>query len=212
MERKDLNKLLFHVRRLVEFGAEDLEHHQAQCAALAEALLAQPSTPLERELRARVAELREACAERRLPGGYVVLVRELEAAQSRHAEAAAPPAAARTPVQQVAGLLRGRAVVVIGGLPRDEHARNLVRAFDLSDAVWLLSREHNPDVAALEPPIARSDVALVLLLIRWIRHALGEVATLCERHDKPLVRVPGGYNPETLAPQILAQCGKRLGA
>lgn len=59
---------------------------------------------------------------------------------------------------------------------------------------------------------ARAEVACVLLLIRWIRHALGEVAKLCERHGKPLVRVPGGYNPETLAPQILAQAGKRLGA
>lgn len=212
MERKDQNKLLFHVRRLVDLGDGDLTHHWEQCAALCDALLAQPTSPAERELRARVAELREACAARTLPGGYVVLVRELEAAQSRKAGEAAPPSAGPTPVEQVASLLRGRALVVIGGLPRDQHARNFERVFELSELVWVHSRENNPDLAPLEPPIARADVACVLLLIRWIRHALGEVAKLCERHGKPLVRVPGGYNPETLAPQILSQAGKRLGA
>ena len=212
MDPKGLNKLLYHVRRLVDLGAADLEHHWTQCAALADALLAQPAAPAQRELRARVAELREACAARTLPGGYVVLLRELEAAQSRHAEEVAAPPDAPSAVEQVARLLRGRAMVVIGGLPRDQHARNLERAFGLSEAVWVLSRENNPDLAPLEPPIARPDVACVLLLIRWIRHALGEVATLCERHGKPLVRVPGGYNPDTLAPQILSQAGRRLGA
>jgi len=212
VERKEVNKLLFHVRRLVDATGAELEHHWTQCAALADALLAQPSTPPERELRARVAELRTSCDARALPGGYVMLVRELESASRRGAQAA--PTSAREPsdVERVAALLRGRALVVIGGLPRPEHARSLEEAFDLSEAVWLLSREHNPDLTALEPPIARADVALVLLLIRWIRHALNDVAALCEKHGKPMARIPGGYNPESLAPQILAQCGKRLGA
>lgn len=212
MERKEINKLLYHVRRLVDATGADLEHHWDQSAALADALLEQPATPVERELRARVAELRACCDTRTLPGGYVVLVRELESASRRGARAAPSTAREPTDVERVAALLRGRALVVIGGLPRPDHARGLEQAFDLSEAVWLLSREHNPDLAALEPPIARADVALVLLLIRWIRHALNDVAALCERHGKPLARIPGGYNPESLAPQILAQCGKRLGA
>lgn len=212
MDRKLVNKLLFHVRRLVDASGAELEHHWAQSELLCAALLEDGATGADAALRARVTELAAACAARALPGGYVVLVRELESASRRGAQAAAAPARAPTDVERVAALLRGRAVVVIGGLPRPEHARQIEEAFDLSEAIWLLNRENKPDVAALEPAIARPDVALVLLLIRWIRHALGEVATLCERHDKPLARIPGGYNVETLAPQILAQCGKRLGA
>jgi hypothetical protein len=212
VDRKAVNKLLYHVRRLVDLSAPDLEHHWTQCVALCEALLAQPCATSEHGLRARIAVLQASCAARALPGGYVVLVRELEAAAARGAPAAADAQRAPTDVERVAELLRGRAIVVIGGLPRQEHARHIEQAFGLSEAVWLLSREHNPDVDGLEPAIARPDVALVLLLIRWIRHALGEVATLCERHGKPMARIPGGYNVETLAPQILSQCGKRLGA
>lgn len=212
MDRRLVNKLLFHVRRLVDASGPELEHHWTQCALLTSSMLAEPATPADQTLRARIAELQVASAARALPGGYVVLVRELESHSRRGAQTAVAPARESTDVERVAALLRGRALVVIGGLPRPDHARSLEEAFELSEAVWLLSREHNPDLSALEPPIARPDVVLVLLLIRWIRHALNDVADLCERHGKPMARIPGGYNPETLAPLILAQCGKRLGA
>ncbi|HVC98270.1 MAG TPA: hypothetical protein VND64_31655 [Pirellulales bacterium] len=32
----------------------------------------------------------------------------------------------------------------------------------------------------------------------------------CERHGKPLVRLPKGYNSNEVARQILEQCGERL--
>jgi hypothetical protein len=36
------------------------------------------------------------------------------------------------------------------------------------------------------------------------------VRQFCERHDKPLVRLPGGYSPNQVAAQILAQCSGKL--
>jgi hypothetical protein len=60
--------------------------------------------------------------------------------------------------------------------------------------------------------VARPDVALVLLAIRWSSHAFGEVRHLCDRHDKALVRLPAGYSPNQVAAQILAQCSEQLRA
>ena len=212
MSPKDLNKLLFHARRLYEVGSAELEHHWTQSERCAAELLAQPAGPEQLALRRLLEEFQAACAARSLPANMVVIERELERVAALGSSARAAQPADPTPVAEVAALLKGRAVLVIGGLPRPEHKANLERSFGLSELVWPLSREQKPDVPALEPHVARPDVVVVLLLIRWIRHALGDVASLCARHDKPLVRVPGGYNADTLAPLILAQAGKRLGA
>ncbi len=53
---------------------------------------------------------------------------------------------------------------------------------------------------------------MVLLAIRWSSHSFGDVKAFCDRHGKPLVRLPGGYGAHQVASQILAQCGGRLGA
>jgi hypothetical protein len=37
-----------------------------------------------------------------------------------------------------------------------------------------------------------------------------DLPAVCERHAKPVVRLTGGYNPDQVAVQILAQAGKRL--
>jgi hypothetical protein len=53
---------------------------------------------------------------------------------------------------------------------------------------------------------------LVLLAIRWSSHAFGDVKQFCDRHGKPLVRLPGGYSPNQVAAQILAQGSEQLGS
>jgi hypothetical protein len=75
--------------------------------------------------------------------------------------------------------------------------------------VWIETKEHQA-VDAFEPLIARPDVALVLLAIRWSSHAFGDVKQICDRHGKLLIRLPGGYNPNQVAAQILAQSSAQL--
>lgn len=60
------------------------------------------------------------------------------------------------------------------------------------------SREHE-SIEGFAPYVARPDVAAVILAIRWSNHSFGNVRMFCEQHDKPLVRLPGGYNPRQLA-------------
>src|SRR5690606_2152167 len=98
-------------------------------------------------------------------------------------------------------------VVLIGGDRRPEAQEALVEAFGLGELEWIGTREHE-SIERFRPSIAHPDVALVLLAIRWASHSFGDIKEDCDRHGKPLVRLPGGYNPNQVAAQILSQCGE----
>ena len=46
--------------------------------------------------------------------------------------------------------------------------------------------------------------------IIFVTHDMSAVKQFCDRHGKPLVRLPAGYNPNQVAAQILAQCSGQL--
>jgi hypothetical protein len=112
-------------------------------------------------------------------------------------------------INQVADLLRNTAVVLIGGDERPRVAQTIEETFDLCELVWCDTRPHKSHLP-LEPAIARADVSVVLLAIRWASHGLSDVRTFCERYQKPFVRLPGGYNVSQLAYQIVQQASERL--
>ena len=112
-------------------------------------------------------------------------------------------------VSAVRDLLAGRAMVLIGGDRRPHLERNLTEAFGLSDLVWIATNVHESH-RTFEADIARADVACVCLAIRWCSHSYGSVKEFCTKHGKPLVRLPGGLNPNTVAAQITAQVSGRL--
>lgn len=126
----------------------------------------------------------------------------------------APPIEAETEepapeVRAVADLLRGREVVLIGGVERAASARAIERAFGLSRLNWISTRPHE-SVTIFEPAVARPETAVVLLAIRWASHSYGDVKDYCDKYGKPMVYLTGGYNPNQIAHQILAQVGDRL--
>ena len=110
----------------------------------------------------------------------------------------------------MARLLAGKSLVLIGGRRRRDSQEALRKAFGLESLLWIETKEHQ-SIESFKPMIARPEVAMVLLAIRWSSHGFGEVSHLCERHGKPLVRLPGGYSPNQVAAQILAQCSEQLG-
>jgi hypothetical protein len=124
------------------------------------------------------------------------------------------PPTATTPeptaeVRRAAELLAGRSAVLIGGVRRPQSQEMLRRSLGLHELVWIATREHQA-IRGFEATIARPEVAVVLLAIRWSSHSFGDVKQFCDRHGKPLVRLPGGYNPAQVAAQILAQCSEQL--
>jgi len=112
-------------------------------------------------------------------------------------------------VQDAARLLSGKSVTLIGGDCRPERKQALEEAFDLKELVWV---ETTPgqSVNSFAPFVARPEVALVLLAIRWASHSYGRVRRFCDRYHKPLVWLPAGYSPNQVATQVLAQCSDRL--
>jgi len=206
MDRKLLNRLKFHLERAVD-GSADEDDWEKIVGAL-DALQQQSPDAATRDV-ARLLELaapalRTWC----LPSDYGRLVKEL-------GEATRPPAtAARVELsmeERAASLVRGRALLVLGGDRRHEHQRKLEEQLELSEAVWPATKEDAPDVHSFEPLIARADVVAVVLLIRWSRHAFGQAAELCSKHSKPLVRVEAGYNVAQIARALVEQASFRLG-
>jgi hypothetical protein len=149
-----------------------------------------------------------------LPPGFRLVLREIDrflAARASHPAPGGPAAHEPTAeVKEARRLLGGRGVVLIGGVCRPDAHRALETALGLKALTWVETKEHQ-SVETFEPAVAGPDVAVVLLAIRWSSHAFGDVKRFCDRHGKPLVRLPGGYGPNQVAAQILAQCSDRLG-
>lgn len=171
--------------------------------------------PSDRGLRDILWPQRERLlAERKGSRNVALVVREL--ARVQQALEAAPitddPEDERDEalIRQATDLLRGTVVVFIGGDERPPVAQTIVDAFELRELVWCDTRPHKSHFP-LEPAIARADVSVMLLAIRWASHGLGEVRTFCERYDKAFVRLPAGYSVNQLAFQILQQASDRLG-
>lgn len=103
-----------------------------------------------------------------------------------------------------------KVVLLIGGDERPHSRTTIEKAFGLAKLEWVATRPHE-SLEEFLPYLKRPDVALVLLAIRWSSHSYGEIAPLCKEYGKPLVRLPGGYNPNQIAAQIIAQAGSLLG-
>lgn len=143
------------------------------------------------------------------PNGFRSVLREIDRVLANRPQPETPTSQLAKEVNEVAKRLKNRSVVLIGGDRRPASYQSIKEAFSLKELIWIETREHQ-SIEGFEPFIARPDVALVLLAIRWSSHAFGEVDAFCRRHGRPLVRLPGGYNPNQVALQIMNQCSERL--
>ena len=140
-----------------------------------------------------------------------LVIREIDRylASQDSPEADVATAEANPIVLEVRQLLAGQTVVLIGGECRAYSRKKIEVALGLKELVWITTREHE-SIDTFDAPVSRDDVSVVVLAIRWSSHSFGEVKQFCDRYGKPLVRLPGGYNPVQIAAQILTQCSERL--
>jgi L-seryl-tRNA(Ser) seleniumtransferase len=213
LRKKVLGKVRHKVSLLTGDPARDAETWQSLAATVDE-LVGLGVPPSNRELRELLLPVIEEAPELpEAPRGFQFVLREIDRYLENCPEEERP-AAERAPspaVRRAAELLAGRSLVLIGGERRPGAERALKESLGLEELIWLAAREHQ-SVAGFEPYVARPDVAVVVLAIRWSSHSFGEVKEFCDRYGKPLVRLPGGYNPNQVALQILEQCSERLRA
>jgi hypothetical protein len=208
--RKLLNKVR-HKLSLITDDPEGAEAHWEILVATVDDLIQDGLPPSNRELRELlVPVINELPPLPEIPQGFELVLREIDRflALSPSPEGTSPTQPIPE-VRKVSRLLEGRSMVLIGGERRRGSEQALKEAFDLRELTWIETREHQ-SIDGFEPYIARPDVAVVLLAIRWSSHSHGDVKNFCDRHDKPLVRLPTGYNPNQVAVQILEQCSERL--
>jgi hypothetical protein len=118
-------------------------------------------------------------------------------------------AVARAPTPELRRAIeftRGKVVVLIGGQCRPHSQRALERDLELGELRWIPSRSHQ-SISEFEPQVAREEVGLVILAIRWASHSFEGVGDMCVKYAKPFVRLPGGYGPNQVAAQIVSQVG-----
>ncbi len=206
-----LGQLRYHAR-LIEQGTA-IEANWPKVAEVVDGLVADgvpPSSPSIREhLLPIVDELMPEWLG--VAGGFGLALREIDRFLATQ-EAPPGPAVARPPtpeVEEVARLLRGRSALLIGGVRRPGATAALESAFGLDHLLWPDTREHQ-SIEPFRPLIARPEVAVVLLAIRWSNHSFGDLKRDCDLEGKPLVRLKAGYNPNQVAAQVLAQVGDQL--
>ena len=210
---KAFNNLRFKLSRLRE-RPDDSNGEWPRVLELVDELVNGGLPPSNADLRDMLLPVLEDIPDDPPPSPTVGLVlREIDRYLETRPDAD-PPARAIRPspdVAEVADLLRGREVVLIGGQARPVHKAALMRAFGLTDVRWLCTPDHT-SFTVFEPDVARPEVAVVLLAIRWSNHDYDGVRAYCEEYGKPLVRLPGGYNANQVAHHILYQAGARLRA
>ena len=159
------------------------------------------------DIRDMLVPIIDDMPEMEVPPGFQRVLGEID----RYLATQAPPSAEipkeiSGEVREVAKLLENKGLLIIGGERRPHAYEALKSTFRLKGLIWLSTKEHE-SVDQFEPYVARPDVAVVLLAIRWSSHSYGEVRDFCEKHGKQFVRLPAGYNPNQVAHQILVQRG-----
>lgn len=213
--RKRLNKLRYVTGRLAG-DPSDLGQWRTLINTVEE-LISGGMPPSNRELRDLLLPVVDHLPEpevlpglAELPPGFTLALREIDRyLANRPGEETENSHRPSPEVREAARLLAGKTMLLIGGERRHHAEQALKEAFHLSDLVWVATREHE-SVATFEPYVARNDMAVVVLAIRWSSHSYGEVKQFCEQYGKPLVRLPAGYNPNQVAAHIVAQCSDRL--
>jgi hypothetical protein len=208
----ELDQIQFHQTEILD--RRETEGDWPAIIAAVDHLVGGGMAPSHREIRDLLLPIIDQVPERdELPQSFRLVLREIDRfLATRSPQAQDPPKQEYgEEVKEVARLLGGKTIVLIGGRRRRESQGTLQAAFGLRSLLWVETREHQ-SIESFKPIIARPEVAMILLAIRWSSHGFGEIRHLCESQGKPLVRLPGGYSPNQVAAQILAQSSEQLGA
>lgn len=209
-----LNKLRYHVGRLKDARENERADNWTSIADVLQVWVEEGRPPSNRDLCDLLLPLIDD-----IPDGVefespaLRVLKAVDELSARLEMRTAAPARerARTPeVLEAARLLRGKVVIMLGGQARRHAKRQLEEDLELAELRWIPTTAHR-SLAPLEREIARPEVKLVILAIRWSDHAMGDLKAIADREGVAFLRLPGGYNPNRVAHEILSQVSEQLG-
>jgi len=208
-----LKRARYHAKRRLNGDTTDASHDWQVLVQTVAEMVESGTPPSSIDLRDLLLPVVEEVPDMDLPSSFRLVMREVDRflAERPAPQTEEQRVEATEEVKQVAKWLTGKVLVLIGGVPRPYAREALKRAFGLKEVDWVETDEHD-SVARFESHVAHPDVAVVILAIRWSSHSFANVKEFCDSHRKPLVWLPGGYNPNQVAAQIAQQCGERLEA
>ncbi|MBX3394372.1 MAG: hypothetical protein KF841_03290 [Phycisphaerae bacterium] len=210
--REDFNKIRYHLKQVEQRSDQDHDNDWKTISETVDRMvndgLAASSVELRDLLLPFVDTMPDAVAEHPAMQRVLTEIDRYIASRRPSGEVVQrePPTEA---IMRVASLLSGKSILLIGGEMRPHSKQAIETAFGLRELIWMKTREHNTRVD-FDPDVSRPDVAVVILAIRWSRHSYADVEISCKKYEKPLVRLPAGYNPRQVAESILEQCSNRL--
>ena len=206
-----LSKIRYHLQRIEANKTDQPDHDWQVVIDAVDRLAASGLPPSNPELRDLLVPFADVLPDRDVSEAVARVYRELDhyIATRRAGQPVESAAEVDPDVQRVADLLAGRWLVLIGGVRRPHAEAALKKAFRLDGLNWIETREHQ-SIEGFAAHIARPEVAVVVLAIRWSSHSFGGVLEFCQAYGKPLVRLPAGYGARQVARQILEQVSGRL--
>jgi hypothetical protein len=210
-QRALFNRICYHRKRIAAHPVDDHTHDWKTIYAAIDDLVSGGLPPSNVELRDLLSPLIDELPEAACGPNVELVLREIDRylATRQTGPGITAEAQPTSEVREAAELLRGRSILMVGGEERPYAKQALERAFGLKELIWMKTREGNTRLD-FDPLVANPDVAAVLLAIRWSRHCYEEVKVHCDKHSKPLVRLPRGYNPNQVAHEIAAQASEHL--
>lgn len=208
--RQLLNQARYEIKKACETPDESASHWCKVMEVLS-ALLDAGMPPSNSDLRGLLLPVLDQLPDAELmPSNEAFrrVLREIDAHEARREQTSLPvqaaPQVVTVEVERVRAALKDGVVVIIGGDCRHESRRSIMRAFQLKDLNWIVTRPHETS-SQFESAVARQEVRAVLLAIRWSSHSYGDVKAFCDRYNKPLVRLPRGYGINQIAHDICQQ-------
>jgi hypothetical protein len=213
--REALRKVEYEVRQLLSCLPDDRPDHARKVEAGVRGFIESGGVIDAPALADAVAPARDLLRELLPPDSEVWAIRAPAPPASDHDDRPDDDDEGRAPIVgsellKARQLLAGRTVLLIGGEERPQHARRLEQALDLRELRWVGHREHS-SLAPLEHEIARPEVDLVLLPIRWNGTETGPtIRQWCKHYHKPCVTLKAGYSANQIAHAVLEQVSERL--
>jgi hypothetical protein len=103
---------------------------------------------------------------------------------------------------EVASLLAGRTVALIGGTLRQAVKQEITSAFSLRELEWIEATAERIS-SSMESKIGRPDLAVILFAPHWASVSKDEVLQQCASHAQVVVQISPDYDVEQIAAAIL---------